>query len=231
MAAKKLLQGTWVNDQEGDIVFSFKGDTVFYDDSTSSAVAFHVYHDTLYIENHTMTAYLIKTLNSTQLHFINTEGDDVELTKSNKDLTLQRGEHKGNGHINMGKKIKRDTVITFRDKRYHAYTQVNPTTYKVYRQTTNDDGLSVQSVYYDNIIYIALYEGQAKVFGSNITKAEFDKYVPKAYLDKAVLSDITVNSVSDKGVRFVAILAIPESYTTYRVNIDIDAQGRKTLSV
>ena len=35
----------------------------------------------------------------------------------------------------------------------------------------------------------------------------------------------------EKGVRFIAVLSIPDSYTNYRVNIDIDAQGKKTLSV
>ena len=155
-----------------------------------------------------------------------------ELTKAGKDVVpLARGEYKGAVTLNQGKKVKKDTVMAYKDKHYHAYTQVNPTTYKVYRQTTNSDGLRVESIYYDNIVYIALYEGQQKVFGSNITKAEFSTLVPQAYLDQAVLSEIIVDRAGEKGVRFIAVLSIPDSYTNYRVNIDIDAQGKKTLSV
>jgi hypothetical protein len=32
-------------------------------------------------------------------------------------------------------------------------------------------------------------------------------------------------------VRFVAVLSIPDSYTNYRVNIDVTSDGRKKLSV
>ncbi len=230
--SKKMLQGTWINDVEGNIVFAFKGDTVFYDDSLSAPVAFYVYHDTLYMENHTVTAYPIKKLTNSYFCFVNSEGDETRLSKGGKDIvSLARGEYKGTVALNQGKKIKNDTVIVYKDKRYHAYTQVNPTTYKVYRQTTNSDGLRVESVYYDNIVYIALYDGQQKVFGRNITKTEFSKIVPEAYLGQAVLSEITVVNASDKGVRFVAVLSIPDSYTNYRVNIDISSDGKKTLSI
>lgn len=230
--AKKTLQGIWVNDLEGNIVFTFKGDTVYYNDSLSTPVAFHIYDDTLYIENHTVTKYPIKALNSTEMRFINSNGDEVVLTKTDKDVApFVRGEYKGAVALNQGRKIKKDTVMVFNGKHYHAYTQVNPTTYKVYRQTTNSDGLRVESVYYDNIVYIALYEGQQKVFGSNITKAEFKDVVPPAYIEQAVLSEIIVDGAGEKGVRFIAILSIPDSYTNYRVNIDIDHNGKKSLSV
>lgn len=229
--AKKELQGTWINDLEGNVVFNFRGDTVSYDDSLSTPASFYVSHDTLFIENHPLTAYPIKKLSATEFVFVNSEGDEVTLAKGTRNENSTRGMYRGDIDVNQGRKIKRDTVMTYRDKRYHAYTQVNPTTYKVYRQTTNSDGLRVESVYYDNILYMALYEGQQKVFGSNITKKEFSSLVPKSYLDQAVLSDIKVEGVGEKGVRFVAVLTIPDGYTNYRVNIFIDEQGKKTLSL
>lgn len=230
--AKKTLQGTWVNDLEGNVVFTFKGDTVYYNDSLSTPVAFHVYDDTLYIENHTVTKYPIRSLAATEMRFVNSEGDEVVLSKAEKEMaTPARGEYRGAVSLNQGRKIKKDTVMVFNGRHYHAYTQVNPTTYKVYRQTTNSDGLRVESVYYDNIVYIALYDGQQKIYGSNITKAEFSSVVPAAYLEQAVLSEIIVKGAGENGVRFIAVLSIPDSYTNYRVNIDIDNNGKKTLSV
>ena len=231
-AAKELMQGTWTNEMEGNVVFVVKGDTIYYNDSISNPSSFRIVEDTLVIDNHNVVKYPIRKLTSSELVFINAEGDEVELCKSNEEGNPHStGEYKGTVNLNQGRKVKNDTVMTFDGKHYHAYTQVNPTTYKVYRQTVNSDGLSVESVYYDNIVYIALYEGQQKVFGQNFAKDAFEQLVPHAYLEQAVLSEIIVDSANKDGVRFVAILSIPDSYTNYRVNIDVSRDGQKKLSV
>ena len=40
--AKKLLQGIWLNDDAGDVVFKVKGDTVYFPDSTSMPAYFRI---------------------------------------------------------------------------------------------------------------------------------------------------------------------------------------------
>lgn len=226
---QKALQGAWVNDLDGNVVFRFRGDSVFYDDSLSNPTTFYVTHDTLFIENHPVTTYLIKKLNSEEFIFVNSEGDEITLLKAAR--SSEDRKTKDTATLNQGKKIKKDTILVYNDKRYHAYTQVNPTTYKVYHQSMNSDGISIENVYYDNIVYIALYEGQRKIFGSNILKNEFAKLVPASYISQAVLSDIIVDKALANGVRFIAILSIPDGYTTYRVNIDINDKGEKRFSL
>lgn len=230
--AKKMLQGTWINEIEGDVVFHVEGDTIFYTDSISTPAAFSVIGDTLIIRNHKIVKYPIRKLNSSNLVFVNAEGDEVELVKSDdSENNGVHGEYKGAVNLNQGRKVKADSVMTCGGKHYHAYTQVNPTTYKVYIQTTNEDGLSVESVYYDNIIHIALYSGQQRVFGQNFEKSSFKAVVPQSYLEKAVLSEIRIDKATEKGVNFIAVLTIPESYTNYRVNILVTPEGKKFLSV
>lgn len=229
--AKRQIQGTWIDEIDGDVVFSFRGDSVFYNDSLSKPARFYVMNDTLFIENHKPVSYQIRKLTSSTLLFVNADGDEVELTKGSANAGSHAGEYKGVVSLNQGRTVKKDTVLADGTKNFHAYTQVNPTTYKVYRQTTNDDGLRVESVYYDNIVHIALYEGQKKVFGQNFTKKDFSKLVPVSYLEQAILSDIFVDYAKNNTVRFVAVLTIPDSYTNYRVNIDISSTGTKKLSV
>ncbi len=230
--AKAKLQGTWVNEIEGNIVFYIKGDTVFFNDSTSSPELFYVLNDTFFIRNSSLTSYSIKNLTEHAFTFINTEGDETALTKISEDMTsLARGEHKGTVNINQGHKIKRDTVFNVGEKKYHAYMQINPTTYKVYKQSTNSDGMIVESVYYDNIIHISVFDGGKKLFGRNMTKNDFKEYVPATYLKQAVLADMIIDSANSEKVRFIAILSIPDSYTNYRVNIDVYKDGTKKLSV
>lgn len=228
--SKKLLQGSWANEIDDNVVFTISGDTIYYNDSLSSPATFYVVADTMIINQHKVVKYPVKKLTSNVLVFLNQSGDEVSLVKSEMP-SLSLGERKGNVSVNQHKVLKSDTVMVYKEKHYHAYTQVNPTTYKVFKQTTNNDGLSTESVYYDNIVHIALYDGQKKVFGQNITKWDMKALVPNAYLEQAVLSEITVDGANEKGVRFVAILAIPDSYTNYRVNIDISSDGKKGFSL
>lgn len=228
--AKQMLQGTWVNEYDGSALFTITGDTVYYNDSLSAPAYFSVVNDTVIIEHHTAVRYAIRKLNASNLVFENAEGDEVSLVKNDNEA-LANGEHRGTVSINQGRKVKCDTVMTYGDKHYHAYTQVNPTTYKVYQQSVNNDGLKVESVYYDNIVHIAVYLGQQKVYSGNVVKTDFVKYVPKEYLDQAVLTEILIDRVGQDGVTFVAVITIPDSYTNYRVNILISPDGKKTLSL
>lgn len=221
-AAKRLMQGVWANDIEGTNVFEARGDTLYYNDTLAAPVAFHIVADTLYLHTHPATAYHITRLTAARLTFTTPDGETLQLTKAAGHLTTQP-----RPKLNQRQLVKRDTIVG----QYHAYTQINPTTYKVYRTTTNSDGIGTEAVYYDNIVHIAVYQGARRVYGHNIVKSDFRRLVPEAYIRQAVLSDIAVAGMHGVAVRFVATLAIPDSYTTYRINIDIDSNGHRTLSL
>ena len=229
--AKKTMQGVWTDDLEGNIIFSVKDDTIYYNDSSSEPAFFYIYKDTLFIKYHNLVKYPIKKLTDNSLVFVDETGDEIELAKNNSSASSMPPPPAETEAPNQGKVIKKDTVVTFGDKRYHAYKKVNPTSYKVYIQTKNDEGLSVENTYYDNIVHIALYIGHKRIFGQNITKAEFKGMVPDNYLEQAILSDVIIKGAGKDGVTFVAILTIPDTNTTYRINIIISPTGQKTLSL
>jgi hypothetical protein len=229
--AKKTMQGVWTDELEGNIIFSVKDDTIYYNDSQSEPAFFYIYKDTLFIKYHNLVKYPIRKLTDNTLVFIDEIGDEIELVKNNASTTAVAPPPTETEAPNQGKVIKKDTVVTYGDKRYHAYKKVNPTSYKVYIQTKNDDGLSVENTYYDNIVHIALYIGHKRIFGQNITKAEFKGMVPDNYLEQAILSDVSIKGANKDGVTFVAILTIPDTNTTYRINIIISPTGEKTLSL
>lgn len=228
--AKKELQGTWKNDIEGSIVFCIKGDSIIYNDSISAPTYFRIHEDTLFIENHNVVKYPIAKRTPNALSFYNTNGELIELVKTDETMDHVAKSH-NDVDINQGKVIKKDTVMTFGSKKYHAYKQVNPTTYKVYIQSKNEDGLAIENIYYDNIVHIALYDGANKVFGQNIGKDAFSRLIPQSYLNQAILSDITFDKANEKGVTFVALLSIPYSTMQYRVNINIAPTGKMNLSL
>lgn len=232
LEAKKKLQGTWKNDLEGDYVFSFKGDSIYFTDSVSIPASFCVINDTLIVNSSKPVKYAIKSLNSTQFVFINMNGDEVELVKDDAvDLSSIGQYAQAQTNVNQGKTIKKDSIMNVGNHRYHVYTQVNPTTYKVFLQTTNDDGLNVEQIFYDNIVYVGVFDGGQKIFGQDFSKKSFEQKVPKNYLSNAILSEIAIDKATTEGINLTAILAIPNSSTTFHVNILVSPEGKVTLAI
>ncbi len=228
---KQLLQGVWTNELDGSVVLTVKGDIISFADTLSSPATFHVYGDTLQIDYHPVVNYKITRCTASSFRFINTDGDEICLVKSN---SLKPGETQQHVTINQQKTLKRDSVILSAQTKYHAYTQVNPTTFKVYRQQTNSDGLQVETTYFDNIVFIALYDGNKKIYGRNIEKKDFKGIIPETYIEQAILSEIKIVGAAPSpksGVRFDAVLTQPDSYTSYIVHIDISNDGKRTLSI
>lgn len=228
--ARVQLQGSWEDEYMGNVVFTILGDTIFYNDSLSAPALFSVKGDTLFVGTEGEISYLIKKLTKSALILIPSNGEELSLIKSEETVRPIRNDV-SKVAINQGKKIKRDTVMIASGKRYHVYSQVNPTTYKVFLQETNPDGLEVETVYYDNFVYIGVYGEKGKIFGQDIKKQDFSALVPENFLSQAILSDILFGRATSEGVSFTAILAIPDSETSYRVNILISPDGKKSLTL
>ena len=234
LEAKRTIQGIWVDELEGNCVLRAKGDTIFYTDSLSEPVKFHIYADTLYLESSHPSKYKLNKLSEHILRFVNNDGDEISLIKSDdKNLvSLFENIKKSIDHINQGELIKRDSVFSAGGKRLHAYIQVNPTTFKVYHPTVNDDGVTVDHAYFDNIVHIALYDGARKIINRDYRKKDFAAYVPKEYIDHCILSDIIIEKSTADEVTFVAILSTPDTYTSYHINIVVNnTDGTVKMSV
>ena len=74
-AAKKMLQGIWVDEDEQDVAFKAKGDTIFYPDSTSQPVYFQIIADTLVLHGANEAKYPIVRQTRNLFVFRNQNGD------------------------------------------------------------------------------------------------------------------------------------------------------------
>jgi hypothetical protein len=230
-AAKQMLQGIWMDEDEQNVVFKAKGDTIFYPDTTSVPVYFQIVRDTLVLHGSSLTKYPILKQTAHLFVFVNTDGEEIHLVKSNdsEDAQLFKGKH--SQPLNQNQLIKRDTVIVFNNERYHCYVQVNPTTYKVVKPTYNDDGVEVDNVYYDNIVNLNIYHGAQKLFSGDFHKRQFARKVPADFLSHAVLSDLIFDHVGDKGISYTAILVMPDSQLSFQVELTVSFSGRLTMAV
>lgn len=231
LQAKKLLQGIWLDTDDDDVVFKIKGDTIYYPDSLSQPIKFAIYGDTLETQSSANSKYAIIKQSEHLFEFKNTNGDIIKLYKGTDPSYELQFEEKKPITVNQNREIKTDSVIFCGQEKYHSYIQVNPTTYKTLKTSYNDDGLEIENVYFDNTIHIGIYKQGAKIFSKDFYKKDFSKYVPSDFLRQSVLSDITLINADSKALHYHATLAIPDSYLSYIVNIDISTNGKMLLSI
>ena len=228
--AKKLLQGIWLNDDAGDVVFKVKGDTVYYPDTTSLPVYFKIVGDTFVLYGASVVKYPIQKQSPHLFVFANQNGEQVRLVKSEDPNDDYSFEGKKAQPLNQNQLIKRDTVIANGAERYHCYIQVNPTTYKVVRSTYNDEGVAVDNVYYDNIVNLNVFNGARKIFSGDFRKQQFADYVPEQFLNQAILSDLIFKKLDSDGIRYVAILGVGDTNLTYEVEILVGFDGKIVMN-
>ncbi|MBR1400585.1 MAG: DUF4738 domain-containing protein [Prevotella sp.] len=230
-AAKQLLQGIWLNSDDGEPVFKIQGDTVYYPDSISQPAYFKVVEDTILVEGAQIAKYPILRQAEHVIEIKNPGGEQLRLVKSEDKEDVN---YFGNDEIvalNQRQLIKRDTVIVNSNNRYHCYVQVNPTTYKVVKSNYNDDGLVVDNIYYDNIIHLTVFNGAKRLYTHDFRKQDFVKLVPNDFLRQCILSDILFVESDNEGMHFQAMLGIPDTPSSFVIRITVDYQGRMSQKV
>lgn len=229
--AKKMLQGIWINDDSRDVAFKAKGDTIYYPDMTSVPMYFKIVHDTLIMRGSNVMRYRIIKQAPHLFVFENQAGDQVKLVKSDDANSNYAFVGTKPVVLNQNKLIKRDTVIMVGKDRYHGYVQVNPTTYKVILSSFNDDGVEVENVYHDNIIHLSIFKGAQRLFSRDFRKHDFAKFVPSQYLTQSILSDLILRTVDEVGIHYLASLAIPDSQSSYQVDVCVDFNGKLSMRI
>lgn len=229
--AKNSLQGIWLNDEEDDVAFRVKGDTIYFPDSTSVPVYFRIERDSFVLVGVNVLKYKIVKQTAHIFEFINQNGENVKLVKTTDSGYANMFSKKPPVSVNQNRLLKSDTVVYHGEDKYHSYVQVNPTSYKVVKSTVNDDGVEVGNIYYDNIIHLAIFKGAAKVFSCDLRKSDFSKEVPSRFLQQAVFSDLTFLSVDKDGFHYFAVLAIPDSSISYMVEVIVGFNGEITKRI
>ena len=228
--AKQLLQGVWSDEEAESIVFLMKGDSVYYPDSTSMPAYFRVYEDTLFIGS--TARYHIEKHTEHLLWFKGGDGELVKLVKDEGDVDKKEVfEHDKTQILSLTDVLKKDTVVSYDNKRYHLYVAVNPTKYKVSRHTINEDGLDVENVYYDNIIHLSIFNGATQIFSRDFRKQQYQQRVPAQFFEQAVLNNMEYASVDEKGIHMNVSVCTPGDASCYLIEHVISFDGQLTTEL
>ena len=88
--------------------------------------------------------------------------------------------------------IRKDHVVHFNNTRYRGYVYINPTDIKVIQPEITEEGLEIETIYYDNIIHICVFEGKKSLFARDMKKQDFEP------LGTLISFDVRSNSTSGK---------------------------------
>ena len=230
--AKRLLQGIWVDAETENVSLMVRGDTIFYPDTTSMPAYFKVVGDTLCVGAKHEVRYMIEKQTEHLFWFGNQNGDFVKLAKSDSAADSLYFTRRTPDPILVGQLVKRDTVVTYQSERYHCYVTINPTNYKVITTSYNDAGMAMSNVFYDNIVHLSVYQGNRKLFSSNVDKHAFVRYVPKAFLEQSVLGNVSFAKVDGKGFHFDARVTTPDNPSSYYLlDLTVGHEGRMGISL
>ena len=228
LEGKRLLQGIWVDEETEEVSFRAEGDTIYYPDSLSQPAYFRLVGDSLELNDH---RYAVVKQSAHVFWFRNQSGDVVKLYKNDDPQTIMAFSTKRPQVITYNTVVNRDSVILFNGERYHWYITINPTRYKVVASAYNDDGVSVDNIYYDNIIHLSLFQGARRLFSSDFRKQMFQAMVPKDFLSQAILCNLEYATSDDKGFHFYATVCKPDGASCYMVEILLTREGRQQLKL
>lgn len=229
-SAKELLQGIWLDDETESPLMHVKGDTIYYADSQSAPITFKIIKDTLFTYGNDTTYYKIDKQAEHIFWFHSITDNMIRLHKSedpNDSLSF----------VNQGLVIptytevtKRDSIVNYNGTRYRAYVYINPSKMRVIKTTYSEDGISMDNVYYDNVMHICVYEGKKSLYASDITKQMFEEVVPADFIVQAILSDTKFVKVDRNGFHYQAVLSIPESSIYCIANLTVSFDGNLAIT-
>lgn len=229
--AEELFQGVWFLHNTESPFLRVVGDSLRFYEHPEALMAFDIIKDTLYTYGNGTYKYKIDRQSEYSFGFRSLSNHAVKLYKS-VDLAdsiyfepIDLGTSKETIQSNKdSSKQKNDSVIFHNSNRYHGYAFVNPSSFKVYKPMYSDEGVRIDQIYYDNIIYICVYQGTDKLFGKNIYKREFKSILEDSFYSSVILSSMHFVGVDDSFFSFRAKVEVPNSLMYDLIDVLIDRE-------
>ena len=227
--AKELMQGIWIDDEEGAPVLMAHGDSVFFPDTTSLPVAFWIYQDSLYLQGGTTDRYLITKQSEHVLRFINQSGEEVKIVKAEgqqlRPLFMQERPYA----LNIFRTLVTDTVGMYNIGRiYNCHISVEPTHTRVMVSTFKEAGIRVDNMYLDNEAQVNIRLNKQPFYEHRFVKQDFAAFVPKDFIQKAILSRMQYDRVDSAAIYLDAVIGVPDATSAFVIEVKVGKNGKVT---
>lgn len=224
------MQGIWIDDESDIPLLFIKGDTIYYANSQSTPVYFKIIKDTLYTFGNELACYQIDKQTEYSFSFHSLADNIVKLHKSEDPNDSLAFSGKPVEIIPIYTEVtQKDSVVFYNGIRYRAYVYINPSKIKVIKTTYSEEGISMDNIYYDNIMHICIYEGRKCLFSSDITKQMLENVISTDFLQQSILSEMNFKNVDRKGFHYQATVCIPESSVCNIADLSVSFDGKLTI--
>lgn len=223
--AKNMLQGIWFLADSDAPFLKVHGDSLRFYEQPDIKIYFEINNDSLFTYNNHRFGYKVDKQSDYFFWFHSLSNHMVKLYKSENDEDSLYFESQDVADIaadTTQQVIENDTIIYHGNDRYHGYSFINPSSYKVYKPLYSDEGIRINQVYYDNIVYICVYSGKDKLFGQNVSKADFKSLLDNEFYENVILADMNFTGVDDNWFYYVAKIEIPNSFIYDLIDVRID---------
>ena len=228
--AKELMQGIWIDDESDIPLLFIKGDTIYYANSQSTPVYFKIIKDTLYTFGNELARYQIDKQTEYSFSFHSLADNIVKLHKSEDPNDSLAFSGKPVEIIPIYTEVtQKDSVVFYNGIRYRAYVYITPSKITVIKTTYSEEGISMDNIYYDNIMHICIYEGRKCLFSSDITKQMLENVISTDFLQQSILSEMNFKNVDRKGFHYQATVCIPESSVCNIADLSVSFDGKLTI--
>lgn len=229
--AKEMMQGIWMNDDEGSLSLLVRGDSIFFPDTTSIPMKFWIYKDSMYVKGSNTNRYKILKQAPHIIKFLNQTGDEVRLVRL-EDSTLTKYFFQPRPYaMNIFRTISRDTIGEGAGRKYACSIRIEPTSERVVKSSLNDDGIEVDNIYLDNVAKVNIATGGTQIYSHDFRKGEFSSFVPKDFISRSILRDIQYNNADTSAIYLDAIIGYPDASTSYVVGLKITKNGKLTATL
>ena len=230
--AKQLLQGLWMDADEGAPAFLADGDSVFFPDTTSMPMRFWIYKDSLYLQGSVTSHYLITKQAEHVLRFVNQSGEEVKLLKSDDKEKQSLCRQERPYALNIFRTLKTDTTeMVHAGCIYDSHIVVEPTSNRVMASLFNEQGLRVDNMYLDNEARVRILLNKKPLYEHNFRKQEFSTYVPKEFLDKSILRNVFFDRADTAAIYLDAVIGVPDATSAFVVEMKISKSGKLTKNL
>ena len=224
------MQGIWIDDESDIPLLFIKGDTIYYANSQSTPVYFKIIKDTLYTFGNELARYQIDKQTEYSFSFHSLADNIVKLHKSEDPNDSLAFSGKPVEIIPIYTEVtQKDSLVFYNGIRYRAYVYINPSKIKVIKTTYSEEGISMDNIYYDNIMHICIYEGRKCLFSSDITKQMLENVISTDFLQQSILSEMNFKNVDRKGFHYQATVCIPESSVCNIADLSVSFDGKLTI--
>lgn len=215
--AEELFCGIWMLSDSDTPFLKVTKDSLMFYEQQNSQMAYDIIKDSLIVYGSTGTFGYKIVRQSEYTFWFNSLSD--HLVKLYKSDNLEDSLYFVNNTVEIDsldtdtvrQVLQKDTIIYQDNTRFRGYTFINPTSMKVFKPTYSDEGMRIDQVFYDNIIYICVYKGKEKLFGQNIAKQDFESLLDSDFYRSVILGDVSFIGVDKDHFYFQAVVEVPNS--------------------